>query len=186
MVLLILGLVMFLGSHAFVGLRGARDGVVAKLGAGPYRGWFSLIALGGFVLIIVGYGQYRAAGYIQIWTPPAFLKHLSYLLLMPVFVFLIAAYAPGKIKAAIVHPMLAAVQFWALAHLLVNGDLGSMLLFGGVLAWGIVARTRQGKATRVKAAWSLGDTFAVIGGIVAWAAMLLWLHPILIGVKAVG
>lgn len=186
MTLLVLGLILFLGSHAFTRLRSLRDPLAARLGAGPFKGLYSLIALAGFMLIIVGYGQYRAAGYIQVWTPPAFLKHLAYLLLMPVFIFLIAAYAPGKIKSAIVHPMLAAVQFWALAHVLVNGDFGSMLLFGGFLAWGIFARAKLGKAERVRVAWSIGDTVAVIGGLGAWVAMLLWLHPILIGVNAVG
>ena len=186
MILLILGLILFLGSHAFTRVRSMRDPVAAKLGAGPFKGLYSLIALSGFVLIIIGYGQYRAAGYIEVWSPPAFLKHLAYLLMMPVFVFLIAAYAPGKIKSAIVHPMLAAVQFWALAHFLVNGDLGSMLLFGGFLAWGIFARARLGKAVRIKVAWSMGDTISIVGGLAAWVVMLMWLHPILIGVSAVG
>jgi uncharacterized membrane protein len=186
MTLLILGLILFLGSHTLTRFRTLRDGLEAKLGAGPFKGIYSLAALSGFVLIIIGYGQYRAAGYVDVWNPPAFLKHLAYLLMMPVFVFLIAAYAPGKIKSAIVHPMLAAVQFWALAHVLVNGDLGSMLLFGGFLAWGIFARARIGKAVRVKVAWSIGDTIAIVGGLAAWVIMLMWLHPILIGVSAVG
>jgi uncharacterized membrane protein len=186
MIALVTGLVLFLGSHSFTRFRGLRDLLEAKLGAMPFKGLYSLVALAGFILIIYGYGQYRDAGYIQIWTPPAFLKHLTYLLMMPVFVFLIAAYAPGKIKSAVVHPMLAAVQFWALAHFLVNGDLGSMLLFGGFLVWGIFARARLGKATRIKVPWSLGDTIAVVGGIGGWAAMLLWLHPLLIGVSAIG
>lgn len=186
MTLLILGLVLFLGSHAFTRFVRIRDPLEAKLGAMPFKGIYSVIALVGFILIIIGYGQYRDAGYIQIWTPPAFLNPVSYLLMMPVFVFLIAAYVPGKIKSAVVHPMLAAVQFWALAHFLVNGDLGSMLLFGGFLAWGIFARARLGKATRVKVPWSMGDTIAIVGGIGGWAVMLLWLHPILIGVSAIG
>ncbi len=186
MILFVLGLVLFLGSHSFTRFRPLRDNLETRLGALPYKGLYSLIALAGFILIIVGYGQYRAAGYVQIWTPPAFLKHLSYLLLMPVFVFLIAAYAPGKIKSAVVHPMLAAVQFWALAHLLVNGDLGSMLLFGGFLAWGIFARARLGKATRISVPWSMGDTIAIVGGLGGWVVTLLWLHPIVIGVSAIG
>jgi uncharacterized membrane protein len=186
MTLLILGLILFLGSHTFTRFRTVRDGLEAKLVAGPYKGAYSLIALAGFALIVIGYGQYRDGGYIEVWTPPAFLKHLAYLLLMPVFVFLIAAYSTGKIKSAIVHPMLAAVQFWALAHFLVNGDLGSMLLFGGFLAWGIFARARLGKAVRVRVPWSVGDSVAVVGGLAAWVIMLMWLHPILIGVSAVG
>jgi uncharacterized membrane protein len=186
MLTLILGLVLFLGSHALTRLRGVRDGLEAKLGAMPFKGLYSLVALAGFVLIILGYGQYRAAGYIPVWTPPPFLKHLSYLFMMPVFVLLISAYTTGKIKAAVVHPMLVAVKLWALAHLLVNGDLGSMLLFGGFLAWGLFARIRLGKAKRLAASWTMGDTVAVVGGLVGWVAMLMWLHPLLIGVRAVG
>jgi uncharacterized membrane protein len=184
MLLLIIGLVLFLGTHAFTRFQSARNGVIANLGPLPYRGLYSLVVLAGFVLIIVGFGQYREDGYVQIWDPPLFLKHLAYLLMMPVFVLLIATYAPGKIKAAVVHPMLAAVQFWALAHILVNGDLGSILLFGGFLAWGIFARLGQGKATRVAVPWSIGDTIAIIGGMGGWIVTLLWLHPILIGVSA--
>jgi uncharacterized membrane protein len=184
--LLIFGLILFLGTHSFTRLVTARNSVESILGALPFKGLYSLAVLAGFVLIIVGYGQYRAAGYVPLWTPPAALKHLAYLLMMPVFVLLIAAYVPGKIKAAVVHPMLAAVKFWALAHLLVNGDLGSVLMFGGFLAWGLFARVRLGKAQRVAAPWSMGDTIAVVGGIGGWIVMLLWLHPILIGVKAVG
>jgi uncharacterized membrane protein len=186
MTLLILGLIFFLGTHSFSRFRAARDGLAARLGPMPFRGLYSLPVLIGFVLIIIGYGQYRAAGYIPLWTPPAALKHLSYLLMMPVFVLLIAAYVPGKIKAAVVHPMLAAVKLWALAHLLVNGDLGSVLMFGGFLAWGLFARIRLGKAQRVAAPWTIGDTIAVVGGLAGWIATLLWLHPILIGVPAVG
>lgn len=186
MLLLSLGLVLFLATHSLSRFRPLRDGLEAKLGAMPFKGLYSLLVLAGFALIIIGYGQYRAAGYIEVWTPPPALKPLSYLLMMPVFVLLIAAYAPGKIKAAVVHPMLAAVKLWALAHFLVNGDLGSMLLFGGFLAWGLFARIRLGKAQRVKAPWSIGDTAAVIGGLVGWAVTLMWLHPILIGVSAVG
>ena len=186
MTILILGLLLFLGPHAFTRLGNIRDPLATKLGALPFRGLYSLIALVGFALIIVGYGQYRSDGYIELWTPPAALKHLSYLLMMPVFILLIAAYTTGKIKSAVVHPMLAAVKLWALAHLLVNGDLGSVLLFGSFLAWGLFARIRLGKALRVRAPWSLGDTAAVVGGIGGWITMLLWLHPLLIGVSALG
>jgi uncharacterized membrane protein len=185
MTLLVLGLMLFLGSHMFTRVRTLRDGLETKLGAGPFKGAYSLVALAGFVLIIIGYGQYRAAGYIPIWTPPAFLTHVAYLLMMPVFVFLIAAYTRGKIKSAVVHPMLAAVQFWALAHFLVNGDLGSMALFGGFLAWGIFARMALGKAVRVNAPWSMGDTIAIVGGLGGWIVTLLWLHELLIGVAAI-
>lgn len=186
MTVLVLGLFLFLGSHAFTRLRQLRDPLEARLGALPFKGLYSLVALAGFVLIIVGYGQYRVAGYIQIWTPTAFLKHLAYLLLMPIFVLLMASYGQGKIKSAVGHPMLAAVKLWALAHLLVNGDLGSMLLFGSFLAWAVFARVKLGKTARVRANWTVYDTIAVVGGLGGWIVMLMWLHPILIGVSAVG
>ena len=186
MTLLIVGLILFLGTHAFSRFRVARDGLAARLGPMPFRGLYSLPVLVGFVLIIIGYGHYRAAGYLPLWTPPEALKHVSYLLMMPVFVLLIAAYTQGKIKAAVVHPMLAAVKLWALAHLLVNGDLGSVLLFGGFLAWAFFARIRLGKAQRVATAWTMGDTIAVVGGLGGWIVTLLWLHKVLIGVPAVG
>jgi uncharacterized membrane protein len=184
MTILVLGLVLFLGAHAFTRLRGPRDALEARLGAGPFKGVYSLLSLLGFVLIIVGYGQYRAAGMIPMWQPPMGLRYLSWALMTPVFVLLIAVYVPGQIKATVGHPMLAAVKLWALAHLLVNGDLGSILLFGGFLAWAVFARVRLGKGERVAAPWILGDTIAVVAGLAAWAATLFWLHQALIGVSA--
>lgn len=184
MILLILGLALFLGSHTFTRFRGPRDALEARLGAMPFKGLYSLVALAGFVLIIIGWGQYRAAGMIAVWEPPGFLRHVAWLLMMPVFVLLAAVYAPGRIKAAVGHPMLAAVKLWALAHLLVNGDLGSLLLFGGFLAWAVFARVRLGKAERVAVPWGKGDAIAGIGGLAAWIVFFLWLHPLLIGVSA--
>jgi uncharacterized membrane protein len=186
MILLIFGLILFLGTHSLSRMRTIRDPMEATLGVLPFKGLYALMSLAGLVLIIIGYGEYRSTGYVELWTPPAFLKHLSYLVMMPVFVLLIAAYAPGKIKAAVVHPMLAAVKLWALAHLLVNGDLGSVLLFGGFLGWALFARIRLGKAVRVATSWTMGDTIAVVGGLIGWIVMLLWLHPLLIGVSAIG
>jgi uncharacterized membrane protein len=181
---LILGLVLFLATHSMSRLRGLRDGLEAKLGAMPFKGAYSLAALAGFTLIIVGYGQYRAAGMIPVWDPPAALRHVAWLLMLPAYVVLIAAYAPGRIKAVVAHPMLASVKLWALAHLLVNGDLGSMALFGSFLAWAVFARVALGKAERPSVPWSAGDAIAGVGGIVAWVVTLLWLHPTLIGVPA--
>ena len=186
MTLLILGLIIFLGSHAFVRFRGPRDQMATKLGAQPYRGVFSLISLAGFVLLIYGYGQYRAAGMIPVWTPPTFLSHISLLLMLPVMIFLIAAYSPGKIKAAVVHPMLGAVKIWALAHLLANGDLGSILLFASFFAWALFARIRLGKAERVSVPMGTGDWIAIGGGVAVWVAFIAGLHKRLIGVSVFG
>jgi uncharacterized membrane protein len=98
----------------------------------------------------------------------------------------VAAYSPGKIKAAVVHPMLAAVKIWALAHLLANGDLGSILLFASFFAWALFARIRLGKAERVSVPMGTGDWIAIGGGVAVWVAFSAGLHKMLIGVSVFG
>ena len=130
MSILILGLVLFLGIHIFTTLRAPRAAIIGRLGEGPYKGLYSAVAGLGLVLIIWGFSRYRDAGYIQIWHPPFALFHpVALVLLWFAFVSLAAAYAPpSRIKSLLRHPMLVAVKAWALSHLLVNGDLGSLLL----------------------------------------------------------
>ena len=142
MSLLILGLVLFLGIHTLTTMRDARATVIGRLGEGPYKGLYSLVSAVGLVLIVWGFSSYRSGGYIQVWNPPIAIFHpIALVLLWFAFVALAATYAPpGKIKAMLRHPMLVAVKAWALSHLLVNGDLGSMLLFGGLLAWAVYDR----------------------------------------------
>jgi len=188
MTLLILGLALFLGIHTFTTMRGARAAAIGRLGEGGYKGLYSILAAVGLVLIVIGFGRYRSGGYIQIWDPPrAFFHPLSLLLLWFAFVSLTAAYAPtGRIKSLLRHPMLVAVKAWALSHLLVNGDLGSMLLFGGLLAWAVydrIAVKRRGDPGAPAAGWSLNDLLVVVIGTMAYFAMF-WLHDTLIGVTA--
>ena len=141
MTLLILGLVLFLGAHTFTTLRQLRQPAIARLGEGPYKGLYSLVSAAGIVLIVIGFGRYRHAGYIAIWDPPPGLHAVTLILMWVSFVSLAAAYSPlGKIKASLRHPMLVGVKAWALAHLIANGDLGSILLFGGFLAWAVYDR----------------------------------------------
>src|ERR671920_2166331 len=140
MALLVLGLLLFVGMHAFTMARGARSAAIARIGEGPYKGLYSIVSLAGVVLIAIGYGRYRAAGYIQVWDPPDWTRHLSLLLVWFAFVFFVAAYLPGRIKRTLKHPMLAGLKVWAVAHLIANGDLGSILLFGSILAWAVLAR----------------------------------------------
>ncbi|MGL4728668.1 MAG: NnrU family protein, partial [Bosea sp. (in: a-proteobacteria)] len=139
MLLLIAGLVLLLGAHGFTMSRERRAALREKLGDGGYKGLYSVIALIGLALVIYGFGQYRATGWINVWNPPAWTRHLSLLLMLPVFILLFSTRA-GAIKKAVKHPMLLAVKIWATAHLIANGDLGSMLLFGGFLAWAVMAR----------------------------------------------
>lgn len=122
MILLVLGLALFLGAHAFTMAREPRAALIRRLGEGPYKGAYSLVSLLGIVLVAYGFGQYRAEGWIDVWYPPVWTRHLALLLVWAAFVCFVAAYVPGRIKAALKHPMLAGVKFWALAHLLANGD----------------------------------------------------------------
>lgn len=194
MLILLLGLVLFIGAHAFTMARGPRKQALAKLGAGGYKLAYSAASLVGLVLIGLGWEAYRAQGYIQIWNPPVWFGHIALLLTVVAFILFAATYLPGHIKAKAKHPMLAAVKIWALAHLLANGDLGSILLFGSFLAWAVVARISlkrrdvsdlapaQGAQARPSPA---NDAIAVVVGLAAWAAMAFWLHPAVIGVPVI-
>ena len=188
--ILILVLVLFLGAHVFTTLRTTRATVIGRLGEGPYKGVYSLVAGVGLVLIIWGFSRYRSAGYIQVWNPPFALFHpIALVLLWFAFVSLAAAYAPpGKIKATLRHPMLVAVKVWAPAHLLVNGDLGSMLLFGALLVWAIydrIAVKRRGDAGAPPVAgFGRNDVIVIAIGTVLFL-VVMWLHESLIGVAAV-
>lgn len=190
MPLLIAGLVVFLGTHLFTTAREPRAALVGRLGEGPYKGLYSLVSLAGIVLISIGFSRYRAAGYIQIRDPPVWTRHLSLLLMWPAWIMVVAAYLPGRIKRTLKHPMLAAVKVWALAHLLANGDLGSIFLFGGFLAWAVVARISVKRRDEVRdhagpAAAPAGlrnDLLAVAIGTALYLAFFFRVHTWLIGV----
>ncbi len=193
MLLLLLGLAVFLGSHAFTMARAPRAAVIGRIGEGPYKGLYSLAALAGMVMISSGYAAYRAGGYVPVWDPPVGLRHLTLLLMWLGTVAFAAAYLPGRIKGALKHPMLVGVKVWALAHLLSNGDLGSMVLFSAILAWAVAARISAKRRDEVRvhagpAAAPAGlrnDVLAVAIGTAAYVAFALWLHPWLIGVPVV-
>jgi uncharacterized membrane protein len=185
MTFLISGLVLFLGVHALTTARDTRAALVARLGDGAYKGLYSLVSAIGLVLIVWGFGRYRSAGYIPVWDPPAWLWPITLVLMWFAFVALVATYAPlGKIKGLLRHPMLVSIKAWALAHLLVNGDLGSMILFGAFLAWAVydrIAVKRRGDAGAPRSGFTIGDAISLVVGSAAYAAMF-WLHPMLIGV----
>src|SRR2546425_9565007 len=138
--ILILGLIVFVAPHVFVTRREARAAAVARLGEWPYKGLFSLVSIIGVILIGWGFARYRASGYIPVWSPPDWTRHVAVALMWPAIVFFVAAYIPGNIKRALKHPMLVGVKLWAFAHLIANGDLGSIILFGGILAWAVFDR----------------------------------------------
>jgi uncharacterized membrane protein len=191
---LILGLVLFLGVHSvsIVAPEG-RDRMAQRLGTAGWQGLYSLIAAAGLVLIIWGYGQARLEP-VVLYTPPTAFRHVAALLMLPVFVLLLAPYLPGRIKAVTKHPMLLAVKLWALAHLLANGTLADVLLFGGFLAWAVIDRIsvrRRAQAGLLRAApaltasW-LNDVIALVAGLALYVAFVVWAHAWLIGVRPFG
>jgi len=192
MTLLILGLILFLGVHsARVFGEGPRTALQARLGELGYKGAYSVVALAGLVLVVVGYGAARETPQI-VWIAPIWTRHLAALLTLVSFVLLAAAYVPGNaIKARLHHPMVLGVKVWALSHLLANGMLADILLFGGFLLWAVLsfraARGRDRAAGTVYPAGRAGPTLvAVAVGVVAWAVTAFWAHGVLFGVKPFG
>ena len=188
--ILILGLAVMLGAHVFVTFRDARARLIARLGQNGYRALFSIVSIAGLALIVWGFAQYRAHELIQVWSPPTFMRHVTVGLMLFAVIFFTAAFIPSHIKAKLKHPMLAGVKTWALAHLLSNGDLGSILLFGAFLAWGVYARIaakRRGDLGAVAApAGYINDIIVVLIGIVIYLALGYAFHPMVIGVPVFG
>ena len=190
MAILILGLILFLGAHSFTTLRTPRARLIGRIGEGPYKGLYSIVAIAGFVLIGWGFHLYRQQGWVQLWSPPDWTRHVTILLMWFAFVALAASgKAPGRIRFWLRHPMVTAVKIWALAHLIANGDLGGLILFGALLAWAVydrIALKRRGDMGAPKSAhFTRADGIAVGAGTVAWLAMMA-LHPWLIGVAVIG
>ena len=191
MVVMLIGLILFLGSHSLGMFPDLRHRLVEVYGPKVFKIGYSLVALIGFALICYGFGLYRSEGWVQLWMPPKGMRHLALLLMLFAFIAL-AASGPklGYIKMRLKHPMLVGVKTWALAHLLANGDLGGMILFASLLAWAVVDRIsyRWRPVDGVADAPSPNvrvDVIAVVTGVIAYGAML-FLHPYLIGVAVLG
>jgi uncharacterized membrane protein len=192
MTLLIVGLVVFLGIHSvsIVAPRW-RMGQVALRGEKTWKGVYSIVSLIGFVLLVYGYGLSRHDP-VLLYSPPTAFRHVALALMLPVFPLLFASSLPGRISRAAKHPMLLAVKIWALAHLLANGTLGDVLLFGGFLAWAVVDRISVKRRPPelshepVKPAGPKNDVIAVAGGLILYIAFIFFLHRWLIGVSPIG
>ena len=189
MTLLVLGLLIFLGVHSVrIVADGWRSAQIARIGAGPWKLGYAVLSLIGFYLLLWGYGMARQAP-VVLWNPPVAMRHIAGLLMLIAFVLLAATYMPRNgIKARLHHPMVLSVKLWALAHLLANGTLADVLLFGGFLAWAVLsfraARRRDRAAGTRYPAGSLAGTLAtVVVGALAWVAFAFWLHAWLIGVR---
>jgi len=181
--LLIIGLIAFIGIHVLVSLRQSRSALIGRIGEGPYRGIFSLVSVIGLGLIIYGFGRYRADGLIPVWSPPTFLRPIAEVLMWPAFVLVVAAYIPGTIKAVLKHPMLAGIKLWAFAHLLANGDLGGIILFGSILAWAVydritLKRRVDAGGPPIPVGGLRNDLLAVVVGTLIYLAVGFVFHPL--------
>ena len=192
MLIMIIGLLLFLGTHSVrIFAEDWRNKQISQRGENTWMGIYSLIALVGLILIVSGYGQARLEPQI-IWQPPLWTRHIAALLTLPGFILLVAAYVPGtKIKTIVGHPMVLGVKLWALAHLLANGNLADIILFGTFLVWAVLdyrASRRRDKLTdtQYQSTGISRDIIAVTVGIVTWIAFAAVIHNWLIGVKPFG
>jgi uncharacterized membrane protein len=186
MTYLIAGLVIFLGVHSIsIVAWGWRDSMFARMGEAAWKGLYSAISIVGFVLIVYGYGVARRDP-VVLYSPPYWMRHVTALLMVPVFPALISAYFPGRIKAALKHPMLVAVKLWAFAHLLANGTLADVLLFGSFLAWAVADRVslkrRPVRAIRTAPQRPVNDVIAIGVGLALYVVFVFWLHALWFGV----
>ena len=191
LLVMILGLVLFLGAHTFTTQREARARAIASMGEGGYKIGYALVSAAGLALIVWGFAHYRATGWIPVWTPPKALKHLNTLLMLPAVILVVAAYIRGRIYVTLKHPMLAGVKLWAFGHLLANGDLGGIILFGSFLAWAVfdrisLKRRADPGGPPIPVGGISNDLIAVAVGVVAYLALAFAFHPVVIGVPVMG
>ena len=189
--ILVLGLALFLGAHVFVTLRTPRAALIKDIGEGRYKGLMALVSLAGLVLIGYGFGQYRATGWIDVWSPPRWTYYITQILMWPASSFVVAAYTRGNSWRALKHPMLVGVKTWAAAHLISNGDLGSIVLFGSFLAWAVYDRiTLKHRSDPGAPAIPVGghrnDTIALVVGTLLFLALGFIFHPLVVGVAVFG
>jgi uncharacterized membrane protein len=187
--ILVLGLAVFFAAHVFTAFRGARHDLIARIGENSYKAAYSLISFVGLALIVYGYARYRATGWIDVWYPPAWTRHVTVALVWPSIIMIAAAYSPGRIKTALKHPMLAGIKLWAFAHLVSNGDLGSIVLFGSFLAYAVFDRITLKRRTDpgappIPVGGIRNDVIAVIAGTVIYLLLGWFFHPYVIGVPA--
>jgi uncharacterized membrane protein len=197
LLVMILGLVLFFGAHTLTTQREVRARVIAASGEGGYKLGYALVSLAGLALIVWGFGHYRASGMIDVWekwcSPDVLrlLKRLTDALMLPAIIMVVAAYIRGRIYLALKHPMLSGVKVWAAAHLLANGDLGSIILFGSFLAWAVydrisLKRRADAGGPPIPVGGPGNDLIAIAVGTVAYLALAFAFHPVVIGVPVVG
>jgi uncharacterized membrane protein len=191
LLVMILGLLLFFGVHTLTTQRKLRAQVIAATGEGGYKIGYSVASLVGLALIIWGFSKYRATGWIDVWTPPTAFRHIAVALMLPAVIMVVASYIRGRIYTTLKHPMLTGIKLWAATHLLANGDLGSIILFGSFLAWAVFDRISLKSRTDaggppIPVGGPGNDLIAIAVGLVAYLALAFAFHPVVIGVAVVG
>lgn len=192
MLILVIGLIVILGIHLLPTNTALRNGLVERFGAQTFKLGFSLISLIGFAVIVYGFYklQMMPGKNPQIWDPPLWLRHVTLFLMLPAMIFLVASQIPSRVRTALKHPMLLAIKTWALAHLLANGDLASMLIFASFLAFAVFdmisVKKRAALGPLGDRSGGLMNDVVVIGlGVALYVVFVLWAHEWLIGVRLV-
>ncbi|MCG8669525.1 MAG: NnrU family protein [Pseudomonadales bacterium] len=185
----ILGLVLFFGIHSIsIFALPLRDKLAAKSQIG-WKVFYGVVSLIGLVLISKGYAELRLSP-IYLYVTPMWMRHVAALLLLPTFILFFAPYFPGRLNNVVKHPQLASVKLWALSHLLINGTLADVMLFGAFLVWAVVdmisMKKRSARSVQIMRQSNINDIIVVIVGLAVYVAFVLWLHGMLIGVKPFG
>ena len=184
--ILVAGLVVFIGTHVFVTMRDQRAALIGRIGERPYKGLLALASVIGLILIGYGFGEYRATDWIDVWYPPRWTFYITEFLMWPASIFVVAAYIRGNIWRTLKHPMLVGVKTWAVAHLISNGDLGSILLFGSFLLWAgydrmTLKHRADAGAPAIPAGGHRNDIIALVVGTVLYVVLGLVFHPLVVG-----
>jgi uncharacterized membrane protein len=188
---MMIGLALFFGVHVLTTRRDLRARLIAGWGETSYKIGYSLASAIGLALIVWGFAAYRATGWVDVWFPPTAFKHVAVALMLPAVIMVVASYIRGRIYTTLKHPMLTGVKLWAAAHLLANGDLGSMILFGSFLAWAVFDRISlkhraDPGAPPIPVGGPGNDLIAIAVGVIAYLALAFAFHPVVIGVAVVG
>ena len=193
MMVLVVGVILFLGVHLVPTSPELRDGLKERIGEVPYKAIFSLLSLVGLVVIVLGYHklQLHPGKNPILWDPPTWTRHIAVALMLPAMILLVASVIPSRIRTAVRHPMLIAIKTWAFAHLIANGDLGALLLFGSFLAFAVYDRISvkkrgaQGPLGNATPSSAINDVIVVVVGVALYAALLYGGHQWLIGVAPI-
>lgn len=190
MLVLVIGLALFFATHLIPSNAELRGGLVARFGEVGYRAIFSILSLIGLTLIVLGFMklQMHPGKNPQLWVPPMWTRHVAVALMWPAMIALVATYVPSRIHTMLKHPMLVAIKIWALAHLIANGDLGSLVLFGSFLAFAVYDRISVKRRAALgplgeRSGPPINDVIVLAVGTALYVVVLLWLHQYIIGVS---